>query len=165
MDAKISLQIMMLLVWLMFMYRMFRAFPKSFASRHWTRVAGRIVANEQNERSHVYGVAIYKPVVSYCYNVNGTEYHGTWLTYLGTTGGLGGTGFGWQTSERLSALAPNSTVDVFVNPQNPAEAVLIPGVHWAQYALFIGITAFCMGVAFIVPILNFIWPGCQPNCR
>jgi hypothetical protein len=165
MDAKTILQIMMLLVWLMFMCRMFRAFPKSFASRLWTRVPGRVVANEQRERSHVYGMAIYKPVVSYCYNVNGTEYRSTSLTYLGTNGGLGGAGFGWQTSERLREPAPNSTVDVFVNPQYPAEAVLVPGVHWAQYVLFIGITAFCMGVAFIAPILDFIWPDCQPNCR
>jgi hypothetical protein len=165
MNANTSLQIMMLLIWLMFVYRMFRSFPKSFASRHWVRVAGRVTANEECERSYVYGMAIYKPIVSYRYNVNGTEYHSKLLTYLGTSGGFGGGGFGGQASERLRALAPNGTVDVFVNPQNPAEAVLIPGVHWAQYVLFIGLTAFCMGVAFIVPILNFIWPGCQPNCH
>lgn len=164
MNADTELKATMLFVWMTFMLLMFRRLPKSFSSRRWPQVSGRIIANETSSRPGAYGMTMYVPVVSYRYNVKGQEYQSNSLTFLGTSGGFGGTGFKWQMARLLDALIPDTPVNVFVNPKDPTDAVLFPGVHWSQYAALIAITISCLGVAFIVQILNLIWPGCQPNC-
>ena len=111
------------------------------------------------------GGTVYLPIVSYSYNYDGRQYQSESLTYLGTSGGYGGAGLEWQVNQRLNAFPPSSTVSVFVNPKVPTEAVLLPGVHWSQYVGLVFVTLLFLGIAFIGEILNFIWPGCQPNCR
>jgi hypothetical protein len=154
----------MLFVWLLFLGLLFRGLPKSLSSMRWTRVSGRIISVQKEIRQRN-GKPVCMPIVSYDYSFEGAQYQSDRLTFLGTSGALGGAGFEWQVDRRLKRFAPNSSVDVFVNPNLPSEAVLLPGVHWSQYAGLVGISLFCLGVAFIVQILNFIWPGCQPNCR
>ncbi|SRR6266481_2706577 len=163
MDAGLKLKILMLFVWLALMAMMFRGLPRSLASRRWLQVSGRVSSSRIGLRQ-TNGKTVCVPIVSYSYNFEGKQYQSESFTFLGTSGGFGGAGFEWQVEQRLKAFTPTSSVSVFVNPRAPAEAVLLPGVHWLQYVALIGFTLFCLGVAFIVAILNFIWPGCQPNC-
>ena len=163
MDAGLRLKIIMLLVWIFMMGMMYRGLPKSFASRRWLRVDGRVISS-QIESRQIRGKTVYVPMVSFEYNFEGKQYKSDLFTFFGTSGGFGGKGFKWQVEQRIKAFAPNSSVSVFVNPVTPSEAVLLPGVHCSQYAFLIFFTLFCLGVVFIVEILNFVWPGCQPNC-
>ena len=163
MSAGLRLKLIMLFVWLAFIGMMFRGFPISLASKRWTQINGRVISSRKGTRQRN-GTNVSVPVVSYSYSFEGKQHQSESFTFLGTSGGLGGAGFDRQVEQRLKPFTPNSSVSVYVNPKLPSEAVLIPGVHWSQYAALIGITLFCLGVAFIVEILNFIWPGCQPNC-
>jgi len=164
MDAGFQLKIIMFLVWIFLMGMMFRGLPKSLASRRWLQVSGQVISSQIGSRQ-TNGKTVCVPIVSYSYNFDGKLYQSESFTFLGTSGGFGGAGLKWQVEQRLKAFTPNSSVNVFVNPKAPTEAVLLPGVHWSQYSALIFFTLFCLGVAFIVNILNFIWPGCQPNCK
>jgi hypothetical protein len=164
MNADLQLKIVMLVVWATFMCLMFRGLPRSLASNRWAQVRGTVISSRAERRQRL-GKPVYLPVVAYSYRFEGNDYQSESFTFLGTSGGLGGAGFDWQVQQRLRPFTPNAPVSVYVNPKLPSEAVLLPGVHWSQYAAVVGISLFCLGVAFIVDILNFIWPGCQPNCR
>ena len=163
MDAIFRLKFVMLLVWLGFIGFFYRELLKSIASRRWQKVPGQVLSCEVELRS-TNRKNLYVPHVSYSYNLNGKQYQSQSFTFLGTSGGAGGSGFAWQVEERVEPFPPGSTVTVYVNPNDPSDAVLIPGVHWSQYAGLIFISLLCLGIGFIVEILNFIWPGCQPNC-
>jgi hypothetical protein len=162
-NADLQLKATMVLVWLAFIGMMFRGLPKSLTSKRWVQVGGRVISIRKESRQR--GVRnVYFPVVSYSYSFEGRQHQSESFTFLGTSGGLGGAGFDWQVERRLRPFTANSSVSVYVNPKVPAEAVLVPGVHWSQYVALAGVTLFCLGVAFIVELLNFVWPGCQPNC-
>lgn len=57
-------------------------------------------------------------LAEYTYRFNGTNYQGSRIGH----GGAGGS------EERLSGLHDGDNIKIHVNPKNPSEAVLIPGV-------------------------------------
>lgn len=64
----------------------------------------------------------------------------------------------------IKEFPKGSDIKVFVNPDDREESVILPGVHWSQFFSFGVISLFLLAVANLVPILEFFFPGCQPNC-
>jgi len=64
----------------------------------------------------------------------------------------------------IKKYSEGSQLNVYYDPCLPNQSVIIPGIHWWQYASMILLTIMFFSIAYIVEILNFIWPGCQPNC-
>jgi len=166
MNPDLLFKLLMLAIWMGFLISMRRDLIKSLASRHWVRVGGRIISSSIGTEMGPRGVQIFIPVVEYNYKYEGKEYKGNRLTFLGTSSGSNGKAVSkWLALRYIRPFAINQETDVFVNPKSPGEAVLLPGVHWSQYLMIVIMTIIFLGIAFIVPILNFIWPGCQPNCN
>jgi hypothetical protein len=98
-----------------------------------------------------YKKTVYSPVVTYAYPFGGRHYASESLTLLGTPGPLSSEELAW---EFLKSFPIGGAVTVFVNPDSPDESVLIPGVHWSQYAGFAFITLLFGGFAFIGEIIE-----------
>ena len=82
-------------------------------SLHWQRVQGRVVSLQWHSPSDGPDFAS----VRYRYSVGGGQYEGDNLCF----------GAASEASCKLSNLATNGPVAVFVNPANPRESVLLPG--------------------------------------
>lgn len=160
MNPQVQLQLIMLGVWAFIIGLSVRKLPKAIASRRWPRVSGQVISSHIRSTSVGNGARLHAPVVLYSYSVGGITYKSETFTYLGTAGAA----FEWQVKKQLRLFKNGTTVQVYYNAIKPEEAVLVPGVHWVQYFSLLLISLFCLGGAFIVQILNFIWPGCQPHC-
>jgi hypothetical protein len=114
---------------------------KGSATRNWQRTSGRmlrsfvLVANTDEGEAHT-------ATVEYEYTVAGAVFKGTRLRF-GQTGS-------WNRAHAEHLLAPypaESSVDVFFDPRNPADAVLRRGVSWGNVLIFLA------GMAFV----GFAW--------
>lgn len=156
-DTQLKIRLMMLAFWLFMVGRFFKPFLLAIKSKSWPTTLATVASSSLDGGDANYGHN--GPKVIYRFNHNGREYVSDNVTYLGIVG-----------TSKLNAVVvvqrcpEGSQVAVRFDPANPDNSVIIPGVHWAHYVSFAVLTAFCLAVAFVIQILNFIWPGCQPNC-
>lgn len=159
MGSELQLRILLLGAWLLIVGLSFRKLRLGLASQKWPTRKGTVVTASIESKPLQYGLRAHAPAVTYEYEVADRRFVGKTFTYVGTVG--------WTRAfaeRRLSTLFPGAVVPVFVNPQDPEQAVLVPGVHWVQWASLCIVSVFFLAIAFIVQILNYIWPGCKPNC-
>jgi hypothetical protein len=87
----------------------------------------------------------YHPKVEYKYDINGMTYYSTNIGYLGM----------YSLSEEnaeelLGHLQVNKNLDVFYNPRDPKDAVLVTGLirgHYMSLLFILGFTVFAVGFA------------------
>lgn len=136
---------------------MYQSGPKlmlSIKSKYWVKQAATVTTSSFDRKGNTYS-----PKLIYKYSVKNHEYMNDTYTYLGTST------ISKSQSIKIAQQHPVGTeISIFVNPDNPEQSVVIPGVHWVQYLSLVLLVVFFVSVAYIVPILNFIWPGCEPNC-
>ena len=154
MEPQLQIRLMMLAIWLFMAYKTAKPYLLSVKSVSWDKVIG-TVTTSSFDRDGV----IYIPKIIYQYSINGHEYLNDTYTYLGTASLSKANAI-----KTAQAYPVNSELQLYVDSNNYQNSVIIPGVHWLQYMSFAGLTVFCLTVAYLVQILNFIWPGCQPNC-
>ena len=145
----------MLGFWIFMVLRFVRPFVLGLKSRSWPTAKATVVTS-----SFARGRAAYIPKVTYKASHDGREYQNDTIRFLGAAA---------VTQESALAVAQRyperSEVTIHFDPSDPRKAVIVPGVEAKHYVGLAFLTLFCLGVAFIVPVLNLIWPGCQPNCR
>jgi hypothetical protein len=154
MEPDTQLKLIALGLWALLIYRSAKPYHRSISSNKWPQGKA-IVTTSSIDRAN----NIYSPKIIYEYLVHGVRQLNDTYTYLGASS---------FTKSRAIGLAQShpvgSEIVIFICPDDPKESVIVPGVHWLQYVSFLLVTLFCVFLAFIDPIFNFIWPGCEPNC-
>jgi hypothetical protein len=153
-DPQLTLRLVMLAFWLFMVFRFLKPCVLALKSKSWPTATATVVTSTFDRAG-----TVYSPKVIYKFTHNGREYQNDNITYLGVA----------STSKQKAITAAQryperGNVTVHFDPFNPQNAVITPGVELKHYASFVLITLFCVAVVYIVQILNFIWPGCQPNC-
>jgi hypothetical protein len=153
-DPGIRLKLLMLGVLLFVLYKPIKSIILGLRARGWRKIKATVTASGLDRES-----GVYYPKIIYNYTVNGREFTDDNYTFCGAI-----------TNSKAHALAAvranpvGKEIVVFVNPEEPARTVVVPGVHWSAYANVAFFVLIFGSIAFLVEILNFIWPGCQPNC-
>lgn len=125
-----------------------RALYRQWSSRQWPQVPGTILnaAIEHDAGNQRYGIA-----VEYAYRVGGAALQGARL------------GFGpaptfpsrEAAASCLQAYRPGQTQPVFVDPRNPAQAVLHPGMSgWSLLPLAIACVPLYLGFSLLVKAIS-----------
>lgn len=154
MNPQLQLQLMMLGFWLFLMYKFYKPFFQSLKSVNWPIVKAIIVTSSFDRNGNSYS-----PKLIYRYKICNIEYQNDTYTFLGKSP------ISKSGAIEVSRNCPEgSLVDIHVDPNDPQNSVIVAGVHWSNILSFIALTVFCLCVAFMGQILDFIYPGCEPNC-
>lgn len=131
---------------------------KTRASQNWPSSMGRVLAAYVDARRSTSSggtSTAYYPVVLYEYNVDGKPYQGQRISF-----GLEvGSGWRGQAEKKIASYPPGSMVEVFFNPQNPAEAVLektAPANRWLTVAVVFILGALACTALFTLGLNGFI---------
>ena len=132
-----------------------RARKKAEASQSWPAVPGQIISAEIkkdiSEDADGYTTTMYKPIVTYSYNVMGQAYQSSKMAF-GMTTSYGRTA---KAQEVLDQYPLNSTVNVYYDPENPAEAVLERKAGGKVLGLVIGILFLFLSLCVGLPLLIY----------
>ena len=130
-----------------------------FVSSKWP-ITQAIATKSHVEKRNVYkGGTAYVPVIEYKYTVGSKNFTSSRLTYSG----LFGTSKK-HADEQVSYFPKGRKFNTYYNPKKPQQSVLVTGVHWLNYLAIIVTLSIFVGLFYLLEILNYIWPGCQPNC-
>ena len=109
---------------------------KQFESRHYAPVAGQVTQSEVKFYRESKGGRGYKALINYRYQVGGQTFNGARLRYTSEPSGL-------VFANGMVAAHPNgATVDVFYNPNNPGDALLMPGIKGSDFMMVLFLTPF-----------------------
>jgi hypothetical protein len=119
-------------------------------ARKWPVVTGTIkMSDVEQYRAASTGMArgplMYQRQVSYAYRFNNVAYSNVTATFAT---GINSTS-GWLVRKFTTAYQEGASVDVHVNPANPSEAVLNPGVGLVSAILWLGAFAFGSAAYYI----------------
>lgn len=117
-------------------------------SRNWSHCKGTIIMSKVDQSTRSSGssknrhtTTTYSPKVKYKYIYNDHEYLSSRITFGDRRGGR-------KTAQTtINYYSVGKEVDVYFNPENPAQSVLQPG-YWSFGPLFPGVIFF--GVSFFV---------------
>lgn len=106
---------------------------KGYQSYSWDEVGARIVESRIETSRDSEGDDTYNVSVKYEYQINGQTYSSDRLS----TGFHPYNSADWNDAEAYRKMFETGTqLSVYYDPQEPAEATIIRGIHWAMY-LFI----------------------------
>jgi len=130
-----SIRLIFILVFVIFCYRL-SLLQKAYNTKDWESCEARITSyrvekarNPDSTSRHLYS---YVPILEYTFSFNGVKYRGNYLRY--STGADFSEGR-INLDSMASEYAVGSRLRVFVNPLNPLESVVIPGVSYSLYFL------------------------------
>jgi hypothetical protein len=105
------------------------AFVDTYQMRNWVPVEAQLIAGGYETHSGDDSYT-YEAYAQYSYTVDGQRYVGNRVSIAGGADNVGD--YQQETGRRLSnSLARGETITVFVNAQNPADAVIDRSVRWA----------------------------------
>ena len=125
---------------------------KAWVSRNWPRVTGYLQSKTIEVKEHD-GLS-YHPKVNYKYDINGMTYYSTNIGYLGMHS------LSEENAEELLGhLQVNKNLDVFYNPKDPEDAVLVTGLirgHYMSLIFILGCSVILVELAleFIIDIVG-----------
>ena len=155
MDTELQLKLLMSGLWLFMAYKSYKPFSLNQKSYGWVKSTGLITTSSIDRMGNTY-----HPKIIYKYTHQGKGYINYIYTYLGV---------GHITKSKAIEISEKypegSETEIFIDPVDHENSVIVRGIHWYQYFSFALLTLFCVSVAYMGPILNFIWPGCEPNCK
>ena len=137
-----------------FMYKSVKGRLKSKQAQSWPKVKGLVLSSEVEEdryRNPTGKATIaFIPGVVYEYNVNGQPYTGKNVIF-------GQTNYDYIIASRIcEKFSVDETPDVYYNPQNPAESVLVPKATEGLRSLVPGIFFIFSGL--IVGLFGILFP-------
>lgn len=118
-----------LLMGLGMMFNSGRIFYSGQQSESWPRVEGIVTRGEVKRRPSSKGFDRFQALVAYTYEVNGEKYRSETIFFGQRPGDEG-------PAKALVEKYKGPEVTVFYQPDDPAKAVLRPGVAWSQVALW-----------------------------
>ena len=93
-------------------------------SKNWTQVQCLVLSSIIEESKNSDGDPMFEAKVSYQYHHNGSRYIGNKIYF-----GYGSSSEKNDSLEIINLLPEGKTISVYFNPENPNEAVLIPGIQ------------------------------------
>jgi hypothetical protein len=143
-DATVLvLRIVFLGMWGLFVAALYRPFRQALRSPSWPTTVAVIRSSGVEAVGRVEGVK-----VVYAYSFNGIDYEGDKLASLGVAR------FTLLGAMAVAKRYPvGGTVRVHLDPRDPRNSVIIPGVGWRGYVLVVVVTAFCWTGAFMLELL------------
>jgi hypothetical protein len=108
-------------------------------ARRWPKVSGRITRSEVDEFRGRIGddsplTTLYRPLIAFAYEYNGIKYSGDHAAQAGKVT----SNSAFFAKRAVATYPPGKVIEVYVNPQNPSEAMLKPGTGAAWLVLAIG---------------------------
>jgi hypothetical protein len=131
--------LLLLLGW--FIYSMIGV-TKAISTKSWPAASGRVLSAEVKRGTSSKGSAKFIPEITYSYQLEGKEYQSK--KYSSTTA----RGSSIWAKEIVSQYPVNSSLTVFYNPKNHAEAVLEPGLQSDDYWMTL-LSSFFFGVVLL----------------
>jgi|SRR5579859_2033963 len=111
----------------------FRQYRTATKASSWPRVQGRILSatlEDGPSSGRLMPVATHRVAIKYTYEVGGREWTSQ-RVFFGDQSFEKGDG----ARDRVRRYEPDSAVDVFYNPDDPAQAVLEPATAWQKAAI------------------------------
>ena len=112
---------------------------EGFIRKRWPQGKGLVLLSE------VRGGRVYQPLVTYSYNVNGSDFTGQTdlrVPYFGVSSARKEVAY-----KTIADYSQGNTVKVYYNPENPAESYLKPGPRWSEFTrLSLGIFLYGFGI-------------------
>ncbi len=112
---------------------------QALRSYTWPTVEGKIVSSTITSVKHPGETPTYYPDIRYAYRVEGKEYTGDRIFF-----GEYGTGSSSSAQAVIDKYKVGTSVTVYYDPRNPANAILERGARWASFALL------AFGLLFVV---------------
>jgi hypothetical protein len=124
-----------LVIALVFIYLWLRGRGQVNAARDWPAVSGKVTYATIETSYSSRGGRAYYPRIAYEYKVNGQPYQSSKISF-GTPVGLGNYN---AVLQKVAGYPIESTVQVYYNPDNPAEAVLEKTAPSSKIFLFVAV--------------------------
>lgn len=132
-------------------YQQQALFVNAFRSKKWPLITATVTTSSFDRQGNVYA-----PLIVYRYEYLGQEHMNDTYSYLGSTS------FTKKSAIKTAQCFPKGHVfDVHVDPNDPANSTIVPGIHWTQAASWIGVVVFFLSVAFLAEIfmlLEYFFP-------
>lgn len=149
MDSGLQLKLFMFGLLIYMFYKFYEEVSLSIKSTHWPMIRAQVTSSSIDRNANVY-----EPKIIYRYQVGGIEYINDTYSYLGTV----------HITKRKAidisrSIPEKSELNVYVDPADPNNSTIVPGIHWYQIVSLVLIFGFFVSIAFIGEILNFISPG------
>jgi len=153
MFVKILIVAVLILIGAIFMYRALKLRVISKTAKQWPTVKGSVTSceiEEDNLRSSTGSIVnVYYIKISYDYLVNGIPYTGNRITF-------GSPHFDYQSASLIKErFAAGTDPDVYYDPNNAAESVLVPYSKHAMRSLVPGIFFLAVGIVSLVIMLIY----------
>lgn len=118
------------------------------ASMHWTETPCTVISSRV--RTHTGDKSTtYSPDILYRYTVGGTEHKSNRYDVMG------GSSSGYAAKSKIVSAYPKGRQTVcYVNPHNPQQAVLKPGLGWSGLATLIPVLFFAVGLTLLIHTLR-----------
>jgi hypothetical protein len=153
-DPGVRLKLIMLFVLIYAVYKPIKSIILGRQSLSWRKIHATVITSNVDRES-----GAWYPNLIYKYVVGGKEFVGDLYTFAGAS-----TNSKSKSLKIVDDHPVGSDITVYVHPEEPSKSVVVPGVLWQAYANVVFFVVFLGGIAFIVDILNFFWPGCKPHC-
>ena len=115
-------------------------------SSHWLYVKGQVAATELDRKSDGEGGWEYYPMITYTYSIDGQQYESQRIIFGGPVGTSK-----FLAEEELSRYWPGKKVNVYYDPEDPAQTVLAPGGTRVVWRWLIGGAGFAaLGAAGLI---------------
>ncbi len=153
MFLKIIIVVGLMLVGANYLYKAISLRVKSKAATQWPVTRGKLLSSEVKEDTlrNVTGKisAAYFCEVQYEYSVNGELLHGSRVTFGNPT-------YDYVTASRIrDKFAVDTEVNVYYNPTNSHESVLVPFAREAMRSLIPGIFFIASGLLIVAVMIIF----------
>lgn len=129
------------------------------AARSWVEAQCLVQASRVEESSDSDG-STYKPVIEYTYTFGGDEYRSSRYQFLEVSS----SGYEGK-AEIVARYQPGTRVVCYVNPDNPAEAVLVRDLSWVYLLGLLPLIFVAVGAGGIVHALRGGFQGGQAVAR
>ena len=127
---------------------------KATESQSWPKATGKItraeVVRETDTDEEGFTSTTYRPDFEYQYEVAGSEFSNTRVSFGGTTSYSSKK----KAEEKLNQYPLNGTVNVYYDPQSPAESVLVQGTKGTMGLVILGVVF--VGVSIITSCVILI---------
>jgi hypothetical protein len=121
------------MVWALGIFAYYKKFvEKAISSKHWQNISGIILESKVRLSSSRDGMDYWKPSVHYEYEVGGKMYDSYKKSFFEMPDSNKS-----SVESIVSCFPAEATIDVYVNPENPKQACLEPGIPSNYLAIFV----------------------------
>jgi hypothetical protein len=144
--GKIAGSLLFVVVGIAFAFFGYNSYQKGMASKNWPVANGSVIQSKIEKRTETTGsgnrrrkVVRSHPVVKYTYSVGNRDYQSSRITF----------GQSKDAYKTVARYPKGKSVQVYYDPENPAQAVLEPGGDKTMSIVFIGLGAVLLAMGLV----------------